>query len=108
MFLQNRKNKTPPSPKKISEPNKKSNVNNQQQSLLTTLGQGIAWGTGTSLAKSIFTSNSENNQKKEELDKQKKCEEMHKYYNNCLQYNYINYDTCDFIRKDLKKICDNI
>ena len=108
MFKKNNKNKIPPPPKKSSKPIQ-TQTNNQQPSLLSTLGQGMAWGTGTSLGHSLFNGIFGNSQKKqEELEKQKKCEEMKKYYNSCLQYNHINYDTCDFIKKDLKKICDNM
>jgi len=97
--------------KKQPPPHNQKPQNNAQQSpgLINTLGQGMAWGAGSSIGHSliygIFGSNKANQEK---LEKEKKCKEFQDYYMSCQKYNYLNYDTCDFIKKDLKLYCDSV
>ena len=102
MFIKKKMKKQPPPPKKKSQ----NNVQ-QSQGFINILGQGMAWGAGSSVGHSlineIFGSNKATQEK---LEKEKKCKEFQDYYMRCKKYNHINYDTCDFIKEDLELYCD--
>ena len=114
MFINKKKllkKKQPPPPKQKPPPPNQKSQNNIQQSpgLINTLGQGMAWGAGNSLGHSLYNGIFGTNKvTQEKLEKEKKCKELENYYISCQKYNNTNYDTCDFIKKDLKLYCNGI
>jgi len=109
MFVIKKKVNNIYSKKQALPPNQKPENNFQQSpGFINNLGQGMAWGIGSSLGHNLYNGVFGSSKvQQEKLEKEKKCKELQDYYMNCQKYNYLNYDTCDFIKKDLKLYCEN-